>query len=499
METTQLSVLSQETASHPDEPVSLFFVTSLALSAFVLGQALRINFGFYHPLSLALVTISLLLCGGALMGNRKWTKAETQTIQQSAQEPVATQRTSKQWLDEESLVRVLGMCLVLSLVSLATVFNSSIAGCFGFAVAVWMVLDPQDRLPPLWRKVAFYLIPFIFLTLGVVVIRSLQISMDVFIFQQDSSQALLQGKNPYSITFRNPYGDDSPFYGPGMSVNGQLQFGYVYTPLSLLMVIPAYILAGDVRYAHLVAILLSAGFMASARTGRVAFLGALLFLFTPTVFYMMGMSWTESLVVLPLSAVVFCACRAPGWLPLALGLLLASKQYLILSLPLTLLLFPRPTPWREVWRLWGLAILVAAFISLPLILWNVADFWKSAMALQFRQPFRPDALSYLAWVKNMGWGQPPSWVAFLTLVPTTWLALRYAPRNASGYAAAVAFVFMTFFVFNKQAFCNYYFFVIGALCCAVAAARLPQRSDNRTAQHNSDAVEYSNDASLAAG
>jgi hypothetical protein len=31
-----------------------------------------------------------------------------------------------------------------------------------------------------------------------------------------------------------------------------------------------------------------------------------------------------------------------------------------------------------------------------------------------------------------------------------------------------------FFAFSKQAFCNYYFFVIGALCGAVAAWRPPE-------------------------
>ena len=31
-------------------------------------------------------------------------------------------------------------------------------------------------------------------------------------------------------------------------------------------------------------------------------------------------------------------------------------------------------------------------------------------------------------------------------------------------------LFLAFFVLNKQAFANYYFFVIGALCVAVAAA-----------------------------
>jgi hypothetical protein len=43
-------------------------------------------------------------------------------------------------------------------------------------------------------------------------------------------------------------------------------------------------------------------------------------------------------------------------------------------------------------------------------------------------------------------------------------------RTPSGFALAVSALFLAFFVLNKQAFANYYFFVIGALCVAVAAA-----------------------------
>ena len=37
-------------------------------------------------------------------------------------------------------------------------------------------------------------------------------------------------------------------------------------------------------------------------------------------------------------------------------------------------------------------------------------------------------------------------------------------------------LFLAFFVLNKQAFANYYFFVIGALCVAVAATQQPAAS-----------------------
>jgi len=50
------------------------------------------------------------------------------------------------------------------------------------------------------------------------------------------------------------------------------------------------------------------------------------------------------------------------------------------------------------------------------------------------------------------------------------LGLIRAPRSPAGFAAATAFTFILFFAFAKQAFCNYYFLVIGMLCAALAAS-----------------------------
>src|SRR5207248_529452 len=98
-------------------------------------------------------------------------------------------------------------------------------------------------------------------------------------------------------------------------------------------------------------------------------------------------------------------------------------------------------------------------------------FWHSTVALQFHQPFRPDALSYVAALSRASGPVLPSAVAFAALVGVTALALRRLPRTPAAFAAAVGVAFFAFFALNKQAFANYYYFVVGAACCAVAAAK----------------------------
>ena len=184
---------------------------------------------------------------------------------------------------------------------------------------------------------------------------------------------------------------------------------------------------------------------------------------------MLEQSWTEPIVVLGLAAVVYAACRNPRSVPWLFGALIALKQYLVLALPAAVLLAQPRGDRRALIGLFGVAAAVAAAVTVPFLLWNPAAFVKSVVTLQFRQPFRPDSLSFLAWWTTSGHPQPSVGIAFLVAGVVSALAVWRLPRTAAGFSAALAATFFVFFAFNKQAFCNYYFFVIGALCVTLAA------------------------------
>jgi hypothetical protein len=309
--------------------------------------------------------------------------------------------------------------------------------------------------------------------------------IDVFVFQQQASEALLHGKNPYTITFRDIYADtpqaaDRAVYGEGLSEKGVLRFGFPYPPVSLYCATIGYAVAKDHRYAQLAAMTLAGVLIALSRPGRVAALAAALLLFTPRGFFILGRAWTEPFVVVMLAATVFCACRRWRALPVALGLLLATKQYLVFAVPLAILLVPTWTPAR-IARLLVPALLVAALASGPLVLWDFKAFYHSAAEVQEKAPFRDDALSYLVWIHHQTGGQRGLALAFGTMLAGMALSLWRCPRDAAGFAAALALTFLPFIAFNKQAFANYYYFIIGALCCAVAALPLTQDTSALTA------------------
>lgn len=428
----------------------------LALSVLALGCALRVNLGQYHPAALAWVTVAL---GGMVL-----------CVAKPRSRVVAALESRRTAVLACALLVQFVLLLVGSPGATGALADDSHLGAFRLGVvAAGVLCGLACCAGGRWQTAATAALLLVHLALGAWVLRAApDPGIDVALFQREAAGALARGDNPYAITFRDPYGGSSPFYGPGVSVNGRLQFGYPYPPLGLLLTTPAHLL-GDFRYAHLFAMTLAGALLAFARPGRIAVAAAALLLFTPRGFFVLEAGWTEPFAVLFLAGTVFTLCRAPRSAAVPLGLLLASKQYLVLAL------LAAPLLKRHRALLAGAAA-VAGMVTLPLALWDLPAFVRSAVLLQFRQPFREDALSYLVPLAE-ALGRPQgAWIAFVMAALAGVLCLRKLPRTPAGFACAVALVFLAFFAFNKQAFCNYYHFVIGAACCAIAPASCPTPS-----------------------
>jgi hypothetical protein len=296
--------------------------------------------------------------------------------------------------------------------------------------------------------------------------------IDVFMFQQAGSEALVQGRNPYEVRFPSVYPYGTPFYGRQVvDRNNQLLYGFPYPPLSLLLVVPGFFFGGDIRFAHVVAVALTAVLMVAACPGRWAALVASLFLLTPRVFFVIEQSWTEPLLAFMFSLVMFCALRWRRGLPYALGLFFATKQYTVIAVPLVWLLTTGPNGWRQFRIILTKAAAVVVAVCLPFVVWNPVAFVRDVVVFQFLQPFRGDALSYLAWIKNQYPGfRVRAWTPFVGVIPAIPFSIWRCGRTPAGFAAATTVVFLLFFAFNKQAFCNYYYFEIATACWAAVAA-----------------------------
>ena len=308
------------------------------------------------------------------------------------------------------------------------------------------------------------------LVLGAWVLQAPKPRIDVLMFERVSAHTLAHGGNPYDANVvRFPDLNHGPNYGRGLTDGTVLKFGYPYPPLSLALVTISNELVNDPRRSSPCA--WPPPWCSCSRSGggadrRCLAAGAAAVLATsPSGWYIVKSGYIEPLVVLLLAVAVFCAARWPRGLPYAIGALVVAKQYAPLLLPLTTLI----VPWRTMLRRSFLLPMIgtAAVCTVPALL--ARGFWRSVVVVQFIQPFRRDSLSFPAWWANHGHPEPSTALFFVPAVAAIVLCCRYAPRTPSSFAASSALVLLLFFAFAKQAFPNYYFLVIGALCVATAA------------------------------
>jgi len=284
--------------------------------------------------------------------------------------------------------------------------------------------------------------------------------------------ALLQGQNPYAITFQNIYGADSGFYNPGAVSGGRVTFGYPYPPLSLLLAVPGQLLAGDYRYSELAAVVLGAGLIGYTQPTITARLAAAIFLTQPRGMFVLEQGWTEPIAILMVALALFTMIRHPrlaGW---AGGLAVVTKQYLMLAVPLLLRFGASRSGFGAVG--FGLrGVLAGTLVTLPFALWHVPSFVDSVVLLQTREPFRSDSLSFLSWAAREGWGTGSIVWAIVAACIALIVSASRTPNTPAGFAASLALSSFAMFAFGSKAFCNYYYFVVGTLCCSIAAQSAP--------------------------
>ncbi|MGH3909138.1 MAG: hypothetical protein ACRDTE_33920 [Pseudonocardiaceae bacterium] len=276
--------------------------------------------------------------------------------------------------------------------------------------------------------------------------------IDVWVLLQGAGQGLAEGRNPYELTFNSP--------------PGQVGHCFTYLPATALLTAPGVWL-GDARWAELV-LLIAAGALLAwhlQRRGGARVGLAVLVVVLPGTVYLVQQAWTETLLLPALVATAVLTDRGrTGWAAVAFGVALATKQHVVLLVPLLLLCRFRV---RDL----AVAAGTAATLIVPWLLANparfftcTADFFLNAEAprtslslwLHLPEPLRLPLLA----------------VALLAGYVLAW---RYCPRSGSGFLVGTAVVLITFGLVNKQTFLNQWWLVAALVVAGLAlAGRLPR-------------------------
>ena len=437
-------------------------VSGIAIAA-LLGHAVWLNNGALHPTAIILVAACIGIASITSIISAKpdftiptwipqfilWISVGTQFVQLQLSPPgVYIAASGENWM------------IFSAVLATATFFAGGILSKTNGIARVSFIFSILALLFLAWWVVRFSPTPRI----------------DVFGFQTEAARALLNGYNPYEIRTPNIYGH-AHYYGPGVVRDGLVQFGFPYFPLSLLAIIPGQLL-GDLRFTQVFLIGATGLVFTRLQPGPLGRGIALLYLFSPRTLFVVEQSWTEPLLVFLASLVALASKTTPHTVAPAFGFLLAAKQTMVWMPFLFPLLVPGKLKVRV--RAFGTALGIAALITLPFFLWNPVEFWRSVVEWQFIQPFRRDALSFSALFLGVSGATFPAYIPFLASLACIALALWKSARSPAGWAMSACLVYLVFFAMNKQAFCNYYFMIIGLACLAAASASLSD-SANRNA------------------
>jgi hypothetical protein len=281
--------------------------------------------------------------------------------------------------------------------------------------------------------------------------------IDVWIILRDSANGLLEGRNPYAMMF------------PGVPP-GQTGDCFNYLPASFLLTAPGQWLFGDVRWLEagdLFAAVALLGWQATdggrrwtdARLPIVLLLGVM-----PGTIRVVQQSWNEPILLLGLVAGAVLLDRGrPNWAVLPIALALATKQHVVVLLPL--LLFWPAFGWRRVVA----TAAVAGAICLPWFLADPARFYDCTVAFYVSTPFLARSVS--AWQLFPEPLRMPALI--VALLVAYGVALRRLPRNGSGLLIGLGAILMTFDLMNKQTFMNQWVLAAELVMAGLALGHAP--------------------------
>jgi len=300
------------------------------------------------------------------------------------------------------------------------------------------------------------------------------VAIDVYTFQKAACQNLLKGIDPFGTTQANIFDarGTSRYYAPGLVADGRVQEGFQYPPLTLFWALPGFVL-GDVRLSYIFAVIVSAWLLFALSPDNRGLAIVCVLLLSPLTFVVEFCSYTEPLVYMALCATIYAAVKKCWWLPIALGLFLATKQYNLFALPL-IAYFVHRSEVKAYWRLVGLSLITAAVTVVPFAFWNLRALWHDMVLFNLMQPYRLDSLSLgvlFPWIMKID--------PVLVLAFVVW-ALWAGNRSAATFPAAYGVGLLLLCFFSTKAFANYYFLAAQAFFLSIAA--LSAAEDKNVAQ-----------------
>jgi len=271
--------------------------------------------------------------------------------------------------------------------------------------------------------------------------------IDTFIMLNEAPRKILLGANPYVSNFTPVFPGVTPDY-------------FTYWPAAFLLQLPFVPTLSDPRILFILSDIIAAFvlFLIAGKT-MTGMMLALLFLFRPYSLFIIESSWLTPLnFVLVLLAIYLLVRKvSPAWVGIVVGLVTSVQLFHAVLF----FIIGKYVGWSK-------KFIAGFFLSLsmvvPYFLASPADFLSDTLLFYFRNPPHPavliheslniNALFFYFFQKDIS----PlilNGIIFLVLV----FSIFKQQRRVSSVAHTMLIFFFTFFLFGRQAFVNYYFFI----------------------------------------
>lgn len=280
-------------------------------------------------------------------------------------------------------------------------------------------------------------------------------TIDVFYILRDGPKLLLDGKNPYELSYPAPYG----VYIPTII--------FVYGPLVPFLFLPASVLFNDPRYLLIASDLVSAFLIFKLAqklqvTRNFAHLVILIFLFHPLFPFMTEQSWLEPTITMLFAASTFFLITRPKSTlgALFLGAILAIKSVYILPI----LTYLKNTSANKMQYL--ITILIPILVSAPFLIANPSLFLERTQTYvtdptAIARNLAPTEISLNMAAVILKYAKvvlPTYLIILLGLISAVALIIK-KPKSPPFVILSVFLVFITLFMFGPFVFLHYYAFM----------------------------------------
>lgn len=306
-----------------------------------------------------------------------------------------------------------------------------------------------------WRKYILVVTSSLFLFFGVYV--ALNPGIDTFHYMEIAAEEFINNKNPYLVSFADYYnGKYKGVYG------GEYVFNY--WPISLYLCSFSKLIFSDVRFIMVIfqlfkgIVLLIYG--CRNRYYKEWLYFYLLWILNPVVAFVNIQAWVDAFAPLFLLLTVVFLQRGKFILSaFALGLLASIKLYYCFTVPFILIFV-----WSHQKKFFFKYVILSFFsyivTFIPFLLLSPNELFYNTVIYFTKSQLRLESLSYTAYLKYFH-NIDLSRIGLLLSI--LFLLLGYAKSflkklNLLQVLQVMNFSYLAFFLFSKQAFCNYYYY-----------------------------------------